>query len=129
MRAWSRARQDGTFEYNSAMKLYVCWGTVPLAAAGRPSRAGTPTRRSRRPGTTRRWSSPTGSARCPTVFNRSSGRKEVRRSSPARSAVPVLVTDDGEVIQDSRNIVAWAKENPAREEQLEAQAARRSRAG
>jgi hypothetical protein len=26
--------------------------------------------------------------------------------------VPVLVTDDGEVIKDSKNIVAWAKENP-----------------
>jgi hypothetical protein len=27
--------------------------------------------------------------------------------------VPVLVTDDGEVIQDSKNIIAWAKANPA----------------
>jgi len=27
--------------------------------------------------------------------------------------VPVLVTDDGEVIQESDAIVAWAQENPA----------------
>jgi glutathione S-transferase len=27
--------------------------------------------------------------------------------------VPVLVTDDGEVIQDSRKIIAWAQANPA----------------
>jgi glutathione S-transferase len=27
--------------------------------------------------------------------------------------VPVLVTDDGEVIQDSRKIVEWAQANPA----------------
>jgi hypothetical protein len=27
--------------------------------------------------------------------------------------VPVLVTDDGEVIQDSKRIVAWARDNPA----------------
>ncbi len=25
----------------------------------------------------------------------------------------MLVTDDGEVIQDSRKIIAWAKANPA----------------
>jgi len=27
--------------------------------------------------------------------------------------VPVLVTDDDEVISDSKDIVAWAKEHPA----------------
>jgi hypothetical protein len=27
--------------------------------------------------------------------------------------VPVLVTDDGELIQDSKKIVEWAKANPA----------------
>ena len=30
--------------------------------------------------------------------------------------VHVLVTDDGEVIQDSKNIVAWAREHPASEQ-------------
>jgi glutaredoxin 2 len=28
-------------------------------------------------------------------------------------SVPVLVTDDGEVVSEARNIVAWAKQNPA----------------
>jgi hypothetical protein len=42
-----------------------------------------------------------------------SGRKEVNRLT-GESLVPVLVLDDGEVIQDSRNIVAWARDNPAR---------------
>jgi hypothetical protein len=27
--------------------------------------------------------------------------------------VPVLVTDDGEVVKDSKNIVQWAADNPA----------------
>jgi hypothetical protein len=41
------------------------------------------------------------------------GRKEVKRLT-GESFVPVLVLDDGEVIQDSKNIVAWARDNPAR---------------
>jgi glutaredoxin 2 len=39
------------------------------------------------------------------------GRKEVRRLT-GESFVPVLVLDDGEVIKDSENIVAWARNNP-----------------
>jgi hypothetical protein len=42
-----------------------------------------------------------------------SGRKEVNRLT-GESLVPVLVLDDGEVIQDSRSIAAWARDNPAR---------------
>jgi glutathione S-transferase len=40
------------------------------------------------------------------------GRKEVEELSGQR-AVPVLVTDQGEVISDSHRIVAWAEANPA----------------
>ncbi len=28
--------------------------------------------------------------------------------------VPVLVSDSGEVVADSNNVIAWAKEHPAR---------------
>jgi hypothetical protein len=41
-----------------------------------------------------------------------SGRKEVKQLS-GQSWVPILVLDDGEVIQDSKNIVAWANQHPA----------------
>lgn len=41
-----------------------------------------------------------------------SGRREIKRLT-GESFVPVLVLDDGRVIQDSKNIVAWARENPA----------------
>jgi hypothetical protein len=40
------------------------------------------------------------------------GRKEVEELT-GQPAVPVLVTDDGEVIQDSQRIVEWAKAHPA----------------
>lgn len=40
------------------------------------------------------------------------GRREVRRLT-GQSSVPVLVLDSGEVIRDSRNIVDWARANPA----------------
>ncbi|MEX2196805.1 MAG: glutathione S-transferase N-terminal domain-containing protein [Thermoleophilaceae bacterium] len=41
------------------------------------------------------------------------GRKDVNRLT-GESYVPVLVLDDGEVIADSKSIVAWARDNPAR---------------
>ena len=40
------------------------------------------------------------------------GRKEVEELTGQR-AVPVLVTDEGEVISDSHRIVEWAEANPA----------------
>jgi hypothetical protein len=40
------------------------------------------------------------------------GRKEVRGLT-GESFVPVLVLDDGDVVKDSKNIVAWARDNPA----------------
>jgi glutaredoxin 2 len=39
-------------------------------------------------------------------------RREVKRLT-GESFVPVLVLDDGQVIPDSNNIVAWARDNPA----------------
>ena len=46
----------------------------------------------------------------PSVLN--PGRAKVRELT-GRQWVPVLVTDDGQVIEDSSSIVAWAKANPA----------------
>ena len=40
------------------------------------------------------------------------GRREVEKLSGQR-AVPVLVTDDGEVVADSKRIVEWAEAHPA----------------
>ena len=49
-----------------------------------------------------------GFAQLPDV---TSGRKEVKRLT-GESFVPVLVLDNGEVIKDSENIVALARNNP-----------------
>jgi len=40
------------------------------------------------------------------------GRREVERLT-GKPTVPVLVTDDGEVISESQRIVEWAKAHPA----------------
>jgi len=40
------------------------------------------------------------------------GRREVEELS-GQAAVPVLVTDSGEVISDSKRIIAWAEAHPA----------------
>jgi glutaredoxin 2 len=40
------------------------------------------------------------------------GRKGAKRLT-GESYVPVLVLDEGQVIADSKNIVAWARNHPA----------------
>ena len=46
------------------------------------------------------------------------------RELTGQNIVPVLVTDEDEVIQDSRKIIAWAKANPATASDESAAAAR-----
>jgi glutathione S-transferase len=48
----------------------------------------------------------------PDFLNPSSGRREVRKLTGSNT-VPVLVTDHGEVIQESREIKKWAEAHPA----------------
>lgn len=40
------------------------------------------------------------------------GRREVKRLS-GQSWVPLLVTDDGGIVQDTATIIAWAQGHPA----------------
>ena len=91
------------------MKLYVCWGTFRSPRPG-----GHPCRNAYEALREAGWEPDVeksygwgvlGSALNPT-------RGKVRELT-GQNAVPVLVTDDGEVIQDSRKIIAWAKANPA----------------
>ena len=98
------------------MKLYVCWGTW-RGATPRPFR--------------RADTHPCGAAhqalleadyepqvvRClgwealPPLFNLTPGRREVKRLT-GDITVPVLVTDEGEVVSESKEIVAWAATHP-----------------
>lgn len=98
------------------MKLYVCWGTWRSATPW-------PFRRAE--------SHPCGVAhqalqeagyepdviRCfgwealPGIFNLTPGRRRVKQLTGGVT-VPVLVTDDGEVVAGSSEIAAWAGSNP-----------------
>jgi hypothetical protein len=94
------------------MKLYVCWGTfpTPLLPGGHPCRDAylALTRAGHEPKVVRSF----GSAMLPDVpFNLTPGRIHVKRST-GRSDVPMLETDDGQVIQGSEEIADWAQKNP-----------------
>lgn len=90
------------------MKLYICWGTFQTPRPG-----GHPCANAynalREAGHDPEVVKTYGFALLPDL---TSGRREVKRLT-GKSWVPVLVTDDGETIADSKNIVAWAKAHPA----------------
>jgi Glutathione S-transferase, N-terminal domain len=94
------------------MKLYVCYGT--FKAAPRPG--GHPCGRAYHalkdaghdPEVIRSY----GLAILPDALNDTRGRREVKELTGS-NMVPVLVTDTGEVVGESREIEAWAKANPA----------------
>jgi hypothetical protein len=93
------------------MKLYVCWGTFPTPRPG-----GHPCANAygalRKAGHDPEVIKSYGLAILPGPFNATEGRREAKRLT-GKFTVPVLVTDDGEVVSDSKNIVAWAEKNPA----------------
>jgi glutathione S-transferase len=93
------------------MKLYVCWGTFSTPRPG-----GHPCRNAyvalREAGYEPEVVKSYGLGLLPDALNATPGRREVKRLT-GQSWVPVLVTDDGSVVQDSKAIVAWAKANPA----------------
>lgn len=93
------------------MKLYVCWGTFPSPRPGGHPCANAYhalTRAGHEPELIRSY----GLGLLPNVFNETSGRREVRRLT-GNNWVPTLVLDDDTVIDDSKQIVAWAQANPA----------------
>jgi hypothetical protein len=87
------------------VKLYVCWGLFKTPGSGHPCRnaydalvaAGYQPEIVR----SRGW------GLLPSFLNRSRGRREVRALTGA-NWVPVLVTEDGEVVQGSSAIRSWA---------------------
>jgi hypothetical protein len=92
------------------MKLYICWGTFPSPRPG-----GHPCANAyhalKDAGHEPELIKSYGLGPLPAFLNNTTGRREVKRLT-GQSWVPVLVTDDGEAIQDSKRIVEWAKENP-----------------
>jgi Glutathione S-transferase, N-terminal domain len=93
------------------MKLYVCWGTFQtLRPGGHPCHNAHEALRNagHDPETVKVYGLGVG----PKLFQwQTEGRKEVEALS-GQSAVPVLVTDNGEVISDSKRIIEWAEAHP-----------------
>ena len=90
------------------MKLFVCWGTFPTVG-GHPCRHANEALREagHDPDVTLCF----GWKALPDALNLTPGRREVKRMT-GKLDVPVLVTDDGEVVQGSRRIADWARANP-----------------
>ena len=93
------------------MKLYVCWGTFSPAPRPGGHPCGTAYHALRDAGHDPEVIRSYGLTALPEMFNRTEGRREVKRLTGSNT-VPVLVTDDGEVVADSKRIVAWAREHP-----------------
>jgi hypothetical protein len=94
------------------VKLYVCYGTWKPA----PRPGGHPCGRAyqalKDAGYEPEVKHTYGLGMLPDVFNQTPGRREVKRLT-GNYWVPVLVADDGEVVQGSRKIEAWARAHPA----------------
>jgi glutathione S-transferase-like protein len=95
------------------MKLYVCWGTFTRTPRPGGHPCGNAYHALREAGHDPEVVKSYGLAMLPDpIFNRTRGREEVRELT-GKSMVPVLVLDDGKVIADSKNIIAWAEANQA----------------
>jgi hypothetical protein len=94
------------------MKLYICWGTFQTPRPG-----GHPCHNAyealRMAGHDPELIKVHGLGIGPRMFNlMTDGRREIEELTGQRE-VPVLVTDNGEVITDSKRIIAWAEDHPA----------------
>jgi hypothetical protein len=93
------------------MKLYVCYSTRQFPVVGGHACANAYDalkEAGHAPAVVRSY----GSGFLPSVLNLTPGRREVRRLT-GQSWVPVLVTNEGEVVAGSKRIVDWARSHPA----------------
>ena len=94
------------------MKLYICWGTFQTPRPG-----GHPCANAHKAlkdaGHDPEVVKVHGLGVGPKFLNvMTDGRREVEKLTGQRE-VPVLITDSGEIIQDSRRIKEWAEAHPA----------------
>jgi hypothetical protein len=94
------------------MKLYVCYGTWKPAPRPGGHPCGTAYHALKDAGHEPEVIRAGGLGALPDIFNRTRGRREVKRLT-GNHWVPALVADDGTVVQGSREIAAWAAANPA----------------
>jgi hypothetical protein len=93
------------------VKLYVCYGTFSTPRPG-----GHPCSNAHKALRKAGWDPQVirsfGWGLLPDFMNNTRGRREVKELT-GQSWVPLLVTDDDEVVQSSERIVEWAEANPA----------------
>jgi glutathione S-transferase len=94
------------------MKLYVCYGTFTTTPRPGGHPCGNAHRALVEAGYEPEVIKSYGLHGLPAVFNRTKGREEAKRLTGS-TMVPVLVTDDGEVVNESQRIVDWARAHPA----------------
>lgn len=93
------------------MKLYVCYGTFKSPRPGGHP-CGNAYRALKEAGHDPEVVKSYGWGVLPDFMNPTRGRREVKALT-GRTWVPVLVTDDDEIVSESKNIVAWAEQHPA----------------
>jgi hypothetical protein len=94
------------------MKLYVCYGTFTSTPRPGGHPCGNAHKALKEAGHEPEVIRAYGLGALPDIFNRTRGRREVKKLT-GNNWVPVLVTDDGEAIQGSDKIIAWAKAHRA----------------
>jgi Glutathione S-transferase, N-terminal domain len=94
------------------MKLYVCYGTFTKTPRPGGHPCGNAHRALREAGHDPEVVKSYGLGILPDFLNQTHGRKEVKRLT-GNNWVPTLVLDDGEVVQGSDKIIAWADIHPA----------------
>jgi hypothetical protein len=97
------------------VKLYVCWGTwtrpTPVIA-DHPHPCGVAHSALEEAGYDPKVIRSYGWEALPGIFNMTPGRRKVKELT-GDVEVPVLVTDDDQVVAGSQEIAAWARSNPA----------------
>jgi hypothetical protein len=96
------------------MKLYVCYGTWKPAPRPGGHPCGQAYHALKDAGYDPEVVKSYGLGIFPDALNQTKGRKEVKELT-GNMWVPVLVKDDGSWLQGSREIIKWARANPASE--------------
>ena len=94
------------------MKLYVCYGTWKPAPRPGGHPCGVAHGALREAGHDPQVIRSYGLGMLPDIFNFTPGRREVKRLT-GNHWVPVVVADDGTMVQGSKRIVEWAEAHPA----------------
>lgn len=94
-----------------AMKLYVCYGTWKAAPRPGGHPCGAAYEALRGAGHEPEVIKSYGFGLLPDALNPTRGRREVRKLTGS-NMVPVLVTDEGEVVHESQRIKEWAEAHP-----------------